>query len=91
MSHEPRTGEVQLKTFYMEHLGEWSWERDGRCVGQLKEWAVYGLCVVIVEGEVIEGIGAGDGSSGGWGYRCPCPFVDGGDEARGEEIGQCLL
>ena len=74
----------------MEHLGEWSWERDGGRVGRLNEWTVYGLCVV-VESEVIEGIGAGDRDAGGWGYRCPCPFVDGGDEPRGEEIGECLL
>jgi hypothetical protein len=52
----------------MEHLGEWCWERDGGCVGRVNEWAVYGLCVVVVvKGEVIEGIGAGDGDGGGWG------------------------
>lgn len=90
MSHEPQTGEVQLKAFYMEGLGEWGWEWDGGCIERLNEWAVDGLCVV-VEGEVIEGIGAGYWDAGGWGYWCPCPFVDGGDESRGEEIGQCLL
>ena len=71
----------------MERLGEWSWERDRGCVGRLNEWAVYGLCVV-VEGE---GVGTGDRDAGGWGYRCPCLFVYGCDEPRGEEIGQCLL
>ena len=74
----------------MERLGEWRRERDRGCVGRLNEWAVYGPCVV-VEGEVNEGIGAGDRDAGGWGYRCPCLFVDGGDQPRGEEIGQCLL
>ena len=68
----------------MEHLGERSWEPDRGCVGRLNECAVYRLCVV-VEGE---GIGTGDRDAGGWGYRYPCPFVDGGDEPRGEEIGQ---
>ena len=75
----------------MGRLGEWSWERNRGCVGRLNERAVYGLCVV-VRGEVIEGIGAGNrDAAGGWGYRCPCPFVDGCDEPRGEEFGQCLL